>query len=286
MATHGATLRLGGGVRTSLGRLRGPVLCSRGTPPAWWRLPGAPGRAAERRPVVPFGQIWIGTATTAATLARIDPAVAAAFLSGWALRRPWAALPPNPPRRRGRARRPSRPTRASGSDSSPAFDSPCTTRRGGPRRRCERRRRPGDALVRGARASDGYLPVITPHPSLMAVHGAACGAGRRRALDDGLPALRDPGRGRPLGRHRGGARPVSGERLPAYRDFVAGAAAQARRANPGVSVLSGLSTNFTDDPRVLYAAWRSVTGMVDGHYLNVPHGIRPRWLSGSCGCSP
>jgi hypothetical protein len=31
---------------------------------------------------------------------------------------------------------------------------------------------------------------------------------------------------------------------------------------------------FTEDPHVLLAAWRSVRGVVDGHYLNVPQGIR------------
>jgi hypothetical protein len=33
--------------------------------------------------------------------------------------------------------------------------------------------------------------------------------------------------------------------------------------------------NFTSDPSVLFAAWESVLGIVDGHCLNVPHGRRP-----------
>jgi len=41
-----------------------------------------------------------------------------------------------------------------------------------------------------------------------------------------------------------------------------------------VEVISGISTSFTEDPQVLVAAWRSVRGVVDGHYLNVPQGIR------------
>jgi hypothetical protein len=61
----------------------------------------------------------------------------------------------------------------------------------------------------------------------------------------------------------------------AYAGFVAAAAAQARQANPNVLVLSGISTSFTEDPDVLMAAWRSVHGVVDGHYLNVPQGLRP-----------
>jgi hypothetical protein len=56
---------------------------------------------------------------------------------------------------------------------------------------------------------------------------------------------------------------------------VRAAAEQARAANPGVLVLSGLSTNFTSDPSVLFAAWESMLGIVDGHYENVPHGRRP-----------
>ena len=61
----------------------------------------------------------------------------------------------------------------------------------------------------------------------------------------------------------------------AYRSFVAAAAQQARRTNPSVTVVSGISTTFTADPQVLYAAWRSVLDVVDGHYLNVPDGFRP-----------
>ena len=56
---------------------------------------------------------------------------------------------------------------------------------------------------------------------------------------------------------------------------ITAAAKQARDANPGVLVLSGLSTNFASDPSTLYAACRSVLGTVNGHYLNVPHGRRP-----------
>ena len=41
----------------------------------------------------------------------------------------------------------------------------------------------------------------------------------------------------------------------------------------GVPV-STVAAIFQKDPQVLLAAWRSVRGVVDGHYLNVPQGIR------------
>lgn len=275
MATHGATLRLGGGVRTSLGRLRGPVVLALAGLLLVVAIAGAPGRAAERRPVVPFGQIWIGTATTAATLARIDPAIAATFLSGgrsvalggtsaeptakaWASEAAFAAdvtsgaIPPS--------------VRVALYDPEGWAATPLSERQD-----------PAAAMALfGALArANGYLAVITPHPSLVTVPGAAC------AAQGGEPIATAYLR---CGIQGAAARSadiveVQGQYLendvPAYRDFVAAAAAQARRANPGVSVLSGLSTNFTDDPRALFAAWQSVVGIVDGHYLNVPHGIRP-----------
>src|SRR4029079_4164864 len=60
----------------------------------------------------------------------------------------------------------------------------------------------------------------------------------------------------------------------AYERFVTDAAAQALCGIPSVQVISGISTMFTEDPQVLLSAWRSVHGVVDGHYLNVPQGIR------------
>ena len=122
--------------------------------------------------------------------------------------------------------------------------------------------------------SNGYLPVITPHPSLMAVHGAVCGAIVGESLEAAY--LR-------CGIQGSAARAadiveVQAQFLEAdpdaYERFVTDAAAQARLANPSVQVISGISTMFTEDPQVLLSAWRSVRGVVDGHYLNVPHGIR------------
>ena len=60
-----------------------------------------------------------------------------------------------------------------------------------------------------------------------------------------------------------------------YRAFVEKAAAQARRANPDVVVLAGLSTRFAPEPQTLLSAWDAVSDIVDGHYLAVPEGISP-----------
>lgn len=139
------------------------------------------------------------------------------------------------------------------------------------------RRSPIPAMLAfGALArSNGYLPVITPHPSLMQVHGATCAAMAGESIEAAY--LR-------CGIQAAAARAadiveVQAQFLEtdpdAYGRFVTDAAAQARLANPGVQVISGISTTFTEDPQVLFTAWRSVRGVVDGHYLNVPNGIRP-----------
>jgi hypothetical protein len=58
-----------------------------------------------------------------------------------------------------------------------------------------------------------------------------------------------------------------------YQAFVRAAAAQARAANPGVSVLAGLSTNPPGAPVAtgqLRAAVRATRATVDGYWLNIP----------------
>ncbi len=58
-----------------------------------------------------------------------------------------------------------------------------------------------------------------------------------------------------------------------YADFVRAAAAQARAANPGVTVLAGLSTNppgAAVSSQQLSAAIRATRGMVAGYWLNIP----------------
>ncbi|HJX06754.1 MAG TPA: hypothetical protein VJ736_01670 [Actinomycetota bacterium] len=220
-------------------------------------------------------EIWIGTATTRLTLARIDPEAAAGLLGaprsitigepiGAPVALSWSS-------ERRFARELSERTIPSsvrivlydpeGWIATPAAE----------------RRSPVPAMLAfGALArANGYLPVITPHPSLMAVHGAACGAIVGESFEAAY--LR-------CGIQAAAARSADIVEVQAqfletdpdgYERFVTDAAAQAREANPSVQVVSGISTMFTEDPQVLVAAWRSVRGVVDGHYLNVPQGIRP-----------
>ena len=116
----------------------------------------------------------IATATTRGTLSQLDPAVAQGLLE-----------PPSITLGERSARRPRASGPASGGSprSSPperyrrVFASCCTTRKGGrDAGRRAARADPGDARVRRRSGAHGYLVMITPHPSLMAVHGAACGA--------------------------------------------------------------------------------------------------------------
>jgi hypothetical protein len=63
-----------------------------------------------------------------------------------------------------------------------------------------------------------------------------------------------------------------------YAAFVRAAAAQARRANPRVTVLAGLSTNPPGaevNSQQLTAAIRATSGLVGGYWLNIP-GRGPR----------
>jgi len=236
-------------------------------------------RAAGRstgRDTPPFGELWIGTANTAEVLARIDPEVSRRFLGGrasvtlggpegeqtamaWASEAAFAAdlAAGRIPQTVGVVL-----YDPEGWDATPLTE----------------RRDPATAMrAFGELArSNGYVAVITPHPSLVAVPGAAC------VIADGEST---EGAYLRCGIQAAAARyadvvEVQGQYLEtdvtAYRGFVAAAAQQARAANPSVSVLSGISTNFTDDPAVLFTAWRSVLDVVDGHYLNVPDGFRGR----------
>jgi hypothetical protein len=121
----------------------------------------------------------------------------------------------------------------------------------------------------------GYLVILTPHPNLTAVPGAAC----TRAPDESIQAAFLRCRIASVAAREADVVEIQGQFLEtdpgAYRAFVSRAAAQARAANPAVRVIAGLSTNFTSDPQVLLAAWEAVRDVVDGHYMAVPEGIRP-----------
>ncbi|MBI2238200.1 MAG: hypothetical protein HYU54_06720 [Actinobacteria bacterium] len=117
----------------------------------------------------------------------------------------------------------------------------------------------------------GYFAVVTPHPSLMAVSGAACGQVEGETVEEAYVRCRIAER---AARYADAleTQAQSLERYPsAYRAFVAETAAQAREANPNVVMLSGLSTapGYPATPEMLHAAWSSVKDIVDGYYLSL-----------------
>lgn len=131
-----------------------------------------------------------------------------------------------------------------------------------------------EAFASAARTA-GYAVIVTPHPNLVGVPGATCGPDPAESTEDAF--LR-------CGITAFAARVADVVEVQAqyleteparYADVVGRAAAQARAANPKVRVISGLSTRFATDPQVLVEAWTAVRGIVDGHYMAVPEGIRP-----------
>jgi hypothetical protein len=130
------------------------------------------------------------------------------------------------------------------------------------------------AFSTSARAH-GYRVVLTPSPSLVTVPAGACAVGPDESIESAYVRCDIAGQAAMLA----DVVETQAQNLEtdpfAYRSFVAATAEQARAANPNVLVVSGLSTNFTESPVVLYSAWRSVRDLVDGHYLAIPQGIRP-----------
>jgi hypothetical protein len=226
------------------------------------------------REAPPFGELWIGTANTADVLAAVDPDMSRLFLGG----RSSVLLG-------GVDGAPSAMAWASAAgfaNDLAAGKIPSSVRvvfydpEGWEATPPAERRDPATAMrVFGELArANGYVAIIAPHPSLVAVPRAVCGLTEGESTETAY--LR-------CGIQADAARyadvvEVQAQYLEtdpsAYRGFVAAAAQQARRANPSVAVVSGISTTFTDDPQALYDAWRSVIDVVDGHYLNVPDGFR------------
>jgi hypothetical protein len=117
----------------------------------------------------------------------------------------------------------------------------------------------------------GFFTIVTPHQGLVEVPGS--------------PHAPGPGESKEQAYVRSGitaeaarfadACETQAQRLqrdpPAYREFVAETAVQARRANPEVVFLSGLSTHpgYPATAEMLFAAWESVRDLVDGHYLSL-----------------
>lgn len=131
-----------------------------------------------------------------------------------------------------------------------------------------------EAFASAARSA-GYQVIVTPHPNLVGVPGAVCGTRPSESEEDAF--LR-------CGITSAAARvadvvEVQAQYLEAdperYAAVVVEAVEQARAANPGVQVISGLSTRFAASPHTLVDAWTAVRGIVDGHYMAVPEQIRP-----------
>jgi hypothetical protein len=119
--------------------------------------------------------------------------------------------------------------------------------------------------------SNGYSVMVTPHPNLVSVPGS-------------VHAPR-PGETRESAYVRSGIVEASAaiadvyetqaqnhQRDPAtYRAFVLDTTRLARRVNPDVQVLSGLSTHpgYPATAEMLRDAWECVRDVVDGHYLSL-----------------
>jgi hypothetical protein len=238
--------------------------------------PGAEGARGTPRGMAPHAQVWVGTRATAEILATIDEETTSAFIGsstafaigGWGE----AAIQ----------------TRAWASAERFAADVAAGSIAAGVRAvmydpehwvwtPIEEQRDPVAAMRSFGHLAHrhGYLVVITPHPNLVAVPRGACVAGPAEPIEAAFLGCRIQA----AAARYADIVEIQGQHLEsdvaAYRGFVTAAARQSRAANPDVTVLSGLSTTFTDDPEVLFQAWRSVFGVVDGHYLNVPHGYRP-----------
>jgi len=129
-----------------------------------------------------------------------------------------------------------------------------------------------------ARAHGYEQVILTPHPNLMEVPGAVCGAFPHETATEAFTRCGIAFTAGEVGDVVEIQAQSLQEDLRAYQDLVTQAASQARAANPDVVLLAGLSTRFSDDAHDLLAAWDSVAEVVDGHYLAMPEGMRP-WIA-------
>ncbi len=124
--------------------------------------------------------------------------------------------------------------------------------------------------------SQGYQVLMTPHPNLVTVPGAAC----LKLADESVTAAFLRCRLPAAAAQSADVLDLQLQDLQRdferYREAVTQAGEQARQANPSVQVLAHLTTRTAPDPTVLYSAWRSVQPVVDGCYIGVPAGVRAR----------
>jgi hypothetical protein len=105
----------------------------------------------------------------------------------------------------------------------------------------------------------GYEVVVTPHPNLVDVKGAACGSEPGESEEHGYVRCGIAARIAPYADVYETKAQALEDRPTEYRAFVEATAAQARTANPNVVVLSGLSTapGYPATARMLYTARRA-----------------------------
>lgn len=129
-----------------------------------------------------------------------------------------------------------------------------------------------------ARAHGYEQVIVTPHPNLMSVPDAVCGAAEGESNQEAFVRCGLPYASADLADVVEIQAQELQERPAAYEAFVEAATEQARTADPDVIVLAGLSTRFSENAHGMLRAWDVVVDVVDGHYLAMPHGIRP-WIA-------
>jgi hypothetical protein len=126
----------------------------------------------------------------------------------------------------------------------------------------------------------GYVSMVTPYPRLVTVPGAAFRARTGETEEDAY--LRS---GIVASAAAADVCETQAQRLQdrpdAYRAFVEATAEAARSANPDVVLLAGLSTSpgVVATPSMLFEAFASVRGVVDGHYVSLSKGRRPEVMA-------
>jgi predicted component of type VI protein secretion system len=125
------------------------------------------------------------------------------------------------------------------------------------------------ALFSRVARSRGWAVIITPHPSLTSVPGAACGTNDGESEFDAFLRCDLTGQAARFA----DVVEVQAQSLQTqpddYRAFVLEAAAHARLANPNVKVIAGLTTGPETSADQMYAAWDAVRDLVDGYYLSI-----------------
>jgi hypothetical protein len=120
----------------------------------------------------------------------------------------------------------------------------------------------------------GYQVILTPHPNLTSVQGAACPKGPEETIQDAYLRCRLPFEAAAIADVLDVQAQFLEADLGAYRSVTLAAVRQARAANPNIVVTAHLTTAFATAPETLLAAWNLVHDEVDGVYMGVPGGIR------------